>query len=225
MSIFVTWMGVIVLVVAVLFILSIAPLNIVLSLSYQSGHQVTNVEIRYLYIIRFKKSIMEKREQAVVATSSQSQNSSFTAHPASAIESFFHRINEYMDEIERLRTPLHRFINVFSVRNVTWTTNIGVEDAAMTAWLCGVFWMIQSMITGILTRFVRVVEIPELMVTPQFSQQTFTTHLSCIVTGPVGKTIVASLKLFLRYKKGGAYARTSNSVANANSHGKPEGNG
>ncbi len=224
MSFFVTPVGVILLIAAVLFLLSVAPLTMILSISYQFGHHVANVEIRYLYVIRIKKTIKEKKE-SVVATAAPSQDASPTTQSASGIESYFHRINDFMDEVEWLRPALHHFINAFSVRNVRWMTNVGVEDAAMTAWLCGVFWTIQAMVTGILTRFVRVMEIPELMVTPQFSQQTFDTSLSCIVTGPVGKTIVAGLKLFLRYKKGGAYARTSDSISYADSNGKPEGNG
>lgn len=228
MSFFVTPFGVILLIILVLFILSVSPLTITVTLHYQSGQQMARIDVRYLRIFHYGRKLITMPDDDAQPTQKE-HAAQDVAEPepdsVPSIESFLTRFRDGISEFDRLWPSIQKLLMVFSVSRLSWQTEVGVDDAAVTAWLYGVFWTIQAMLVGVVSRFMRMKKPPDLMVIPHFQQRFFTSNISCIVTGPLGKAIVAGVRLFLLYKKGDSYARTSNSVSNADGHGKLEGNG
>lgn len=87
----------------------------------------------------------------------------------------------------------------FRVRNLDWSTNVALNDAAHTATLTGLLWALKSSVIGLLTHHLHFMRRPELFVVPLFgSKPQFTTELVCIGEIRCGYALYAGLVLIVR---------------------------
>lgn len=88
---------------------------------------------------------------------------------------------------------------------ISWITNVGLDDAAETAITTGMIWGLKTSILGIIFNHIQLEAQPQLAVVPQFNDPQFQTHFDCIIRIRLGYAMLAGLHLLVRiYKvKGG----------------------
>lgn len=88
---------------------------------------------------------------------------------------------------------------------ISWITNVGLDDAAETAITTGMIWGLKTSILGIIFNHIQLEAQPQLAVVPQFNNPQFQTHFDCIIRIRLGYAMFAGLHLLVRiYKvKGG----------------------
>ncbi|WP_168198280.1 DUF2953 domain-containing protein [Crassaminicella thermophila] len=135
-------------------------------------------------------------------------------------------------EMQRIQIKLKHFWELYfhivnylrkkiKIDYLLWITEFGIEDAAVTAILSGVFWMIKGNLMVIIKNNVKCNKII-LNVVPQFGKQIFKTTLNCIISIKIGYIIIAAIKFgytFLR-KGGVGNGKSSNRSINENNNGK-----
>lgn len=92
--------------------------------------------------------------------------------------------------------------------SIKWYTEVGLEDAAVTALSTGVLWSIKGSIMSVLSNKVSINEI-QLNVRPNYNKLTFQVELDCIIRIKIANIIIAGIKAFYTlvkntiFKKGG----------------------
>ncbi len=93
-----------------------------------------------------------------------------------------------------------RYINKRLVmEDISWTTEVGVSDAAATAITTGVFWAVKSNIVALLIKKMSLKSY-HVNVLPYYGADKFNTSLDCIITLKIGYIIIAGLKILFKSK-------------------------
>ncbi len=87
------------------------------------------------------------------------------------------------------------------INEIAWYTEVGLEDAAITAISTGFFWMIKSNLLVLLNKNFNAKEI-HVNVIPYYGGYKFHTSLNCIITLKLGHIIIAGYKIIIRKLKG-----------------------
>lgn len=129
-------------------------------------------------------------------------------------------------------SPLMRFLfDRLEVRSLTWQTNVGVGDAALTALLSGIIWTCKGTLLSLLQRRTRAqAEDVTVAVSPSFNRHEFRTFLQCIFSLRVAHIMYAQGLLLWRRRKHrkGAVSRLGESPysgTDENRHGEHQGHG
>ncbi|GAB6087816.1 DUF2953 domain-containing protein [Alkaliphilus crotonatoxidans] len=93
---------------------------------------------------------------------------------------------------------IHRHI---VVKKIHWSTVVGLNDAAVTAILTGILWMIKSNILSLLNQKYATNDM-KINVAPYYGGYLFQTSLNCIITLKVGHIIIAGFKMIIKKLKG-----------------------
>jgi hypothetical protein len=109
---------------------------------------------------------------------------------------------EFIQRVFQLNIIVRKFFEKVSVKQFEWHTMIGVGDAAQTGIIAGAIWTLKGSIVGLLSHYLKLKQIPNLSVTPQFQLALIQTRLSCIFQFRIGHAILAGLKL-IKFWKGG----------------------
>ncbi|WP_210364916.1 DUF2953 domain-containing protein [Bacillus sp. REN3] len=97
---------------------------------------------------------------------------------------------------------VRNFLKKVSLSQLEWHTVIGVGDAAATGTVTGAFWAVKGGIVGILSRYMKMKDMPVMTVTPNFQQAISQTRFKCMIQVRVGHAILAGIKM-VKYWKGG----------------------
>lgn len=84
---------------------------------------------------------------------------------------------------------------------LTWTTRIGLGDAAETAITTGIVWTLKSSLLTYMFQHIKRCTKPRVQVVPDYSQVHFSTQFSCIAKIRLGHAIFAGLVLMIRIMK------------------------
>lgn len=101
-----------------------------------------------------------------------------------------------------------------------WWYNIGLGEAALTGFSCGVAWTLVSIL---LIPFIRNNNIDEISINinPIFNESILEIDIFCIIKFKIAHIIIAGFKCLKECIKGGVFNdRTSNSRINENNYGK-----
>ncbi|MED3563636.1 DUF2953 domain-containing protein [Bacillus xiapuensis] len=121
----------------------------------------------------------------------------------------FKNVKEILEHVIHMHLIIRKFFKKISVKQFEWHTLFGVGDAAHTGVLCGGLWTIKGGITGLLSNYFKLKEMPVLTVTPHFQATVIQTQVSCIFQFRIGHAIFAGLKL-IKFWKGGRPKLKSN---------------
>ncbi|MBW4839690.1 MAG: DUF2953 domain-containing protein [Paenibacillaceae bacterium] len=119
------------------------------------------------------------------------------------------QVQRWMDEFDRMlkatsgfRVWLRATLRRISFRQLEWSTNIGLQDAAHTATLTGALWGVKGTLVGWLSHHIRLKQRPKLFVVPVFGgTPLFSTEFRCIAQIRCGYAIYAGLVLIVRVLK------------------------
>ncbi|WP_229106280.1 DUF2953 domain-containing protein [Paenibacillus sp. 1001270B_150601_E10] len=98
-----------------------------------------------------------------------------------------------------------KWMKMVKVDTFIWDTEIGLDEAPVTAIATGAIWSGVSYITGLLTQYLRFHTLPRLEVQPNFGQMYFSTRVVCISRVRIAKAITAVVALIFSLQdfKGG----------------------
>lgn len=112
------------------------------------------------------------------------------------LESFY---NQARQIYKRFGTGI-RYINKrLIMEDISWTTEVGVSDAAATAITTGVFWALKSNIIALLIKKLSLKSY-HVNVQPYYGADKFNTSLDCIITLKIVHIIIAGLKILFKIK-------------------------
>lgn len=119
--------------------------------------------------------VLSREQHGTGVASSDQQGESHT--DKSTIEQFYARFSAMLRLTFHLTELAKRLIAKVQLTEWEWTTSIGTRDAVWTAIATGAAWSIQSTVTGVLSRHLRLCTPPVLQVTPKFNSSIFDTRL------------------------------------------------
>lgn len=116
-------------------------------------------------------------------------------------------------EIEKIQDQLahlyHQYHNILSyiqkkivLETLSWKTEFGTGDAAVTGILFGILWGIKGNLFAMIQKHIHSKNI-SFHVVPYFDQEIFKTRIHCIITLKIGYAIIASIKFVHVYWKRG----------------------
>ncbi|MFC4767307.1 DUF2953 domain-containing protein [Effusibacillus consociatus] len=102
----------------------------------------------------------------------------------------------------QLQEHLHQFnhhvrkaTKKFRIVKMSWQTEFGTGDAAMTGTAAGLVWMIKGSVLGVLANFFSLRVKPNFAVCPNYHSLMLRTSLDCIIRFWVGQAIVAGIQM------------------------------
>lgn len=121
------------------------------------------------------------------------------------VVSRYEQVKELVGHVLGFNRWLMSTLKRIHCRQISWATDIGLDDAAETAITTGMIWGIKTSILGILFNQIKLEAQPQLAVVPHFNSMQFRTAFECIIVIRLGYAMLAGLHLLVRiYKvKGG----------------------
>jgi len=121
---------------------------------------------------------------------------------AEDIVNSFKDIKVLLEHVVSFHRIIRHFLLKVQVKQLEWHTFIGVGDAALTGMLTGAIWTIKGSIIGIISQYLRLLENPNMSVSPQFQMAVSQTSFKCMLQFRIGHAMVAGIKL-VKFWKGG----------------------
>lgn len=109
---------------------------------------------------------------------------------------------EFVQHVFHMNVIVRKFLQRMSIKQFEWHSLIGLGDAAHTGMITGALWTVKGSVVGLLSRYLKLKEMPNLSVTPHFQFTVIQTRLTCIIQFRIGYAILAGLKL-IKFWKGG----------------------
>jgi len=113
-----------------------------------------------------------------------------------------HNIQELTKHIVGLRTIVRKFLQRIHIQEFEWHTYLGIGDAAHTGILSGIAWSFKSFVLQLLSKNMKLMNPPQITITPDFNHLVSKTSLKCMIHFRLGYAILAGLR-FVKYWIGG----------------------
>lgn len=208
-----------------LFILIIfTKLTIFINYFHHNDNDNLTIEFRVWFgLIKYKKNlplikIDEDSPSLVVKSKSETENSpnegKKSGHNVRQIGkddlmTTFKNTKELFERVLHLNIIVRKFFEKVTVKQFDWHTMIGVGDAAQTGIIAGAIWTVKGSIVGLLSHYLKLKQMPNLSVSPQFQLAIIQTRFSCIFQFRIGHAILAGLKLIKFWKGGRPHFKTN----------------
>jgi hypothetical protein len=215
------WLFLVLIILLLLFILIIfTKLSIYINYYHYKDNDDLKIEIRAWFgLIRFKKHIPlikidDDSPSIVMKEDSEKQETKVSQITSSEMKLNMKNYKEILRHVVQLHSIVRSFLKKVSLKKLEWHSVIGVGDAAYTGMSTGALWAIKGSILGVLSHYLRMVEMPELMVTPDFNRIISQTKLICIFQFRIGNAMLAGLKLIKFWKGGRPKFKTNKMMSN-----------
>ncbi|MEX1030958.1 MAG: DUF2953 domain-containing protein [Paenibacillaceae bacterium] len=215
------WVWIVLIVIVLIVVVALSGVRTHIIYTRESQDDQFNMEIRALYgIFRYRYSIpVIQFEGLLKGFSVEKESSTNIPMPASKDHNNKDQINidrkVILNWYEKGKVLIHHVIGFnhwlmstlkhTHCTQLSWVTNVGLDDAAETAITTGMIWGLKTSILGVFFNQIKLEAQPQLAVVPQFNQTMFRTHFDCSLMIRMGYAFFAGLQLFVRiYKvKGG----------------------
>ncbi|WP_339235369.1 DUF2953 domain-containing protein [Paenibacillus sp. FSL R5-0517] len=156
-----------------------------------------NYEIPSIVFRNMKEGFLVKTEQSMNHSRGEAQGSERVNKRK--VKKWAKDVKVMLRATDALKLWLKQTLMHVHMTQLSWSTHIGVGDAAYTAVLTGWVWSIKSIIVGFLTYQIRFDETPVLQVMPVWSDEMeFRTELDCRVKIRITALLIAGFTLLTR---------------------------
>ncbi|WP_165916148.1 DUF2953 domain-containing protein [Marinisporobacter balticus] len=90
-------------------------------------------------------------------------------------------------------SPIKYVLEKMKISDFLWTTEFGIENAAVTGLLSGILWAAKSQLITIMRNNITCSKVT-LKVIPKFNKESFKTTIHCIINTKIGYIIIATIK-------------------------------
>ncbi|WP_218970610.1 DUF2953 domain-containing protein [Alkalihalobacterium alkalinitrilicum] len=200
---------VILIILLLLFIIFITKLNIFISYYHNGDDDELMVRVRAWRILSYtfkaplikidkdSPSIIVEEEQSIGGIEDEKKVKLTFERIMRDLEKF----KDFLQQVVGFHKIVRRFLSHVSVRDMRWTTNIGVSDAALTGFLSGMAWSVKGGIIGLIANYTKMKQLPKIAINPHFQQTVSQTDLKCIVSFRVGYSIIAGILVLRHWKR------------------------
>ncbi|WP_096189731.1 DUF2953 domain-containing protein [Evansella halocellulosilytica] len=123
------------------------------------------------------------------------------------------QFQRFLTHVFGFHTIVRNFMAKINVNKLSWYTEIGTGDAAITGSISGIIWGIKGNLIGIFSNLFRLDVSPSIEVIPKFQEVEVATQFECMVSYRIGHAILAGLKVLSHWRKGKPFLK--NPVRNA----------
>lgn len=117
---------------------------------------------------------------------------------------------EILEHVFQLNSIVKNFLKKVTIQRFEWQSAIGVGDAVYTGVAAGALWSVKGAIIGVLSNYLRMKEMPKIMVQPNFQQMVTSTDLLCMFQFRIGHAMLAGLKIVKWWKGGFPHLKPNN---------------
>jgi hypothetical protein len=206
------WLVFILIILLFLFILIIfSKITIYLNYYHHKDDDNLKVEMRLWFgLIRIKKQIplikVDDNSPSVILKESEKSNEETENNekikqitPQKLINSL-KNFREILEHVFQLNSIVKNFLKKVTIQRFEWQSAIGVGDAVYTGVAAGALWSVKGAIIGVLSNYLRMKEMPKIMVQPNFQQMVTSTDLLCMFQFRIGHAMLAGLKIVKWWK-------------------------
>ncbi|MED4464137.1 DUF2953 domain-containing protein [Metabacillus fastidiosus] len=111
-------------------------------------------------------------------------------------------IKEIVEHVVGLHKIIRKFLKKVKIESFNWHSQIGIGDAAHTAFIVGLAWALKGNVVGLIGNYMHLRTKPEIAITPAFNIVCSKTKLTCIFHFRIGNAMFAGIRL-LKYWKAG----------------------
>lgn len=104
----------------------------------------------------------------------------------------------WIEAIEIVRGFKAWFVKLLSKVELSdwkWHSYVGTGEAMSGALSCGALWSVKGMLFGTISRYVKVINPPEVAIEPQFQHKVFVSQWSCTLKLKLGSLLIAAIYL------------------------------
>ncbi|MBM6617454.1 DUF2953 domain-containing protein [Bacillus suaedaesalsae] len=189
-----------------LILLLISKLHITISFSHKKDDDQLTIKFR-VWLFRYTLNIPlirvdQETNSIVVAKKKEKEEPKSKQFTAQEILNSFKDTKEILQHVISLHRIVSKFFSKVRVHKLEWHTNFGIGDAALTGVLVGAGWALKGSIIGLISRYMRLKEVPEMSITPLFLQVYSQTQIKCIISFRIGNAILAGIRI-VKFWKGG----------------------
>ncbi|MDP4156292.1 MAG: DUF2953 domain-containing protein [Bacillota bacterium] len=216
------WLVFILIILLFLFILIIfSKITIYLNYYHHKDDDNLKVEMRLWFgLIRIKKQIplikVDDNSPSIILKESEKSNEETENNekvkqitPQKLINSL-KNFREIIEHVFQLNSIVKNFLKKVTIQRFEWQSAIGVGDAVYTGVAAGALWSVKGAIVGVLSNYLRMKEMPKIMVQPNFQQMVTSTDLLCMFQFRIGHAMLAGLKIVKWWKGGFPHLKPNN---------------
>ncbi|MDP4106575.1 MAG: DUF2953 domain-containing protein [Bacillota bacterium] len=216
------WLVFILIILLFLFILIIfSKITIYLNYYHHKDDDNLKVEMRLWFgLIRIKKQIplikVDDNSPSIILKESEKSNEETENNekvkqitPQKLINSL-KNFREILEHVFQLNSIVKNFLKKVTIQRFEWQSAIGVGDAVYTGVAAGALWSVKGAIIGVLSNYLRMKEMPKIMVQPNFQQMVTSTDLLCMFQFRIGHAMLAGLKIVKWWKGGFPHLKPNN---------------
>lgn len=159
--------------------------------------------IRYTYeipVVKVKKDsprlLVEKKKG--MGDQGKEDENSWSDYSVEDGLSMLENAKQFLEQVVGFHKIFRRFLQKVTVRDIKWHSRFGLGDAALTGILTGAVWSAKGSVVGIISRYMKLKDMPVMSVTPVFQHLWSETVFECIISFRVGQAILVGLRT-LRY--------------------------
>ncbi|MED1561494.1 hypothetical protein AJ85_04290 [Alkalihalobacillus alcalophilus ATCC 27647 = CGMCC 1.3604] len=107
----------------------------------------------------------------------------------------------FLQQVTGFYKIVQRFMKKVKVKKLEWHSQVGVDDAVLTAQLAGALWTLKGVVIGFVSNFFTLVHYPRIQVDPIYQGMMTKTNFSCMFSFRIGQAIIAGLLIVKHWHK------------------------
>lgn len=196
-----------------LVLLCFLKLTIHIRYYHKKDNDDLKIEVRALFgLIKYKKTIplikidndsptlvMEEETDIKGKKDTMEETKQYSA---SDLLNFLSNSKELLNHVVQFHRIVRSFLAKLTIRNIEWSSIVGLGDAAHTGMISGAIWAVKGSIIGIISNYMKLRDMPKINIYPNFQGVASETLFSCMIQFRIGHAMMAGIKLVKYWKDG-----------------------
>ncbi|GKU81571.1 DUF2953 domain-containing protein [Niallia sp. NCCP-28] len=172
------------------------------------------IEVKLLFgLIRYKKKIplikiddnsptIVVKEETKINESQEAGTKKTKQFSAEDLVATLENAKEILWHVVGFHRIIRSFLSKVTIKNIEWSSIVGLGDAAHTGAVSGALWAVKGGIIGIISQYMRMQNMPKINIYPQFQRVASETLFTCMFQFRIGHAMFAGIKI-IKFWKGG----------------------
>lgn len=196
-----------------LVLLCFLKLTIHIRYYHKKDNDDLKIEVRALFgLIKYKKTIplikidndsptLVMEEETEIKGKKDTTEETKQYSPSDLLN-FLSNSKELLNHVVQFHRIVRSFLAKLTIRNIEWSSIVGLGDAAHTGMVSGAIWAVKGSIIGIISNYMKLLDMPKINIYPHFQGVASETLFSCMIQFRIGHAMMAGIKLVKYWKDG-----------------------